>query len=496
MVDEKLEKFIKILNIKPRGVAIFGPSAKRGFYWIKSLINLNYDGFIVPIHPKLKTAVGFTCYKTLDDVPPHIKVDYAIIAVPKRIVPEVLKQCIRRKVNVATVFTSGYSELDAVNGRREEKVLLDILEAGYKETGHRLRILGPNCIGSYYPRMGLGFRTDLSIESGNVGIVSQSGGLAINIALRGKMLGIKFSNVVSVGNSIDLGPAEIIKLMQIDNKTLYIGCYLESFGKSVDEGRKLIEVFKETSLNKPILLWHGGRTARGSLAASSHTGALKTNEKIFEAIVKQSGIILINSFEEFMDTLLAFQMVGQFSGKNIALISISGGSGVTSTDDIIMEGLSLPDLSKETQANIAKAMLADVGMSVKNPVDLGASYYGFSVIKKTIEETLKDPSVDILFMEISSHYIYNATILSYKDFPALYFSEVLKAMRKAKRDSKKPIFVIMPEIAYEQETINDRQTFLKKNIPVFPTVRRAAKALANLVKYTDFLNKHSIDRKL
>lgn len=166
------------------------------------------------------------------------------------------------------------------------------------------------------------------------------------------------------------------------------------------------------------------------------------------------------------------------------MISISGGSGVTATDDIIEHGLELPALSKDTQEKIAKITFTDVGMSVKNPVDLGASYYGFSVISKSIKAILQDPKIDILFMEISAHYIYNATVLAYDDFPRLYFKEVLKAMKSAKRETRKPIFVIMPEIAYERETLTDRHLFLDNNIPVFPTVERATRALSNLISGT------------
>ncbi|MHA1681172.1 MAG: CoA-binding protein, partial [Promethearchaeota archaeon] len=420
-------------------------------------------------------------YPSIDEVPDYIHVDYAIIAVPKHVVPSVLEQCIKKRVNVATIFTSGYSETDPVAGRQAEQELLDVLNAGEEKTGHRLRILGPNCIGSYSPRFGLGFRTDLSIEQGNIGIISQSGGLAINIALRGKLLGVKFSNVLSVGNSIDLGPPELLKLMELDESTNVIGCYFESLGKTQEASRRLLKNLQDVVKVKPVLVWRGGKTARGSEAASSHTGALKTTDQMWNAFVKQTGIIPINSFEELMDTLLAFQLRSKNIGRNVAMISISGGSGVTATDEIMKAGLELPVLTKETQEKIAKVVLADVGMSVKNPVDLGASYFGFSVISNSIKEILNDPNVDILFMEISSHYIYNATVLSYADFPSLYFSEVTKAIRKAKRTSKKPVYVIMPEIAYESESLNDRQSFLKKNIPVFPTVRRACKALKNVL---------------
>ncbi|MHA1368382.1 MAG: CoA-binding protein [Promethearchaeota archaeon] len=482
-MKENYLEFLSVLQKKTRGVAIFGPSAKRGFYWIRSLIYMNFDGAIVPIHPRLKSASGIPCYKSLDEVPESIHIDYAIIAVPKPVVIEVLEQCIRRGVKVATIFTSGYSEQDPVEGRKAELEILETLEKGFKETGHRLRVLGPNCMGVYYPRNGLAFRSDLSMDHGNVGIISQSGGLAINISLRGAIIGIKFSKVVSIGNAIDLTIWEILKLMSLDEETHVVGCYVESLGKSVDDARKLLEIAREATCVKPVVIWRGGRSERGSLAASSHTGALKTSEQMWNAFVKQTGVIPVDSFDELMDTLLAFQFIRQSIGSRVGLISISGGSAVTATDDIIEEGLILPILSEKTQESIKKLALTDVGISVKNPVDLGNSYYGFSIISKTIEQMCLDDNIDILFFEISTHYIYNATVLSYKDFPSLYFNQVLTAVKKARRKSKKPIFIIMPEIAYEQETIMDRQLFLKKNVPVFPTIKRAAKVLRNLEAY-------------
>ncbi|MFX0098031.1 MAG: CoA-binding protein [Candidatus Hodarchaeota archaeon] len=491
MEESELNRIVKIANMKPRGIAIFGPSMKRGFYWIKSLINLNYDGAILPIHPKLHAAVGIHCYKTLNDVPESIPVDYAIIAVPKHLVPEVLDQCIARRINMVQIFTSGYSEHDPVEGKRAEQELLDLLEKRHKETGHRLRIIGPNCIGIYSPKFGMGFRSDLSTEYGKIGVISQSGGLAINIALRGKMLGVRFSKVVSIGNAIDMKPADFIKILNNDPATKCIGCYFEALSKDVEGGRRLLENIRETVKEKPVIIWRGGKTERGSIAASSHTGALKTSDKMWNAFVRQSGVIPVDSFEEFMDTLLAYQTIKLAGGKNIALISISGGSAVTATDDIIEEGLNIPALTEETQAQIMKRVAQKVGVSAKNPIDLGASYYGFSLIAHTILDVCKDENVDILFMEISAHYVYNATIMAFKDFPKLYFDEVLKALKKAKRDFKKPVFVIMPDIAYESETITDRHFFMDNNIPVFPTVRRAAKVVRNLERYKEYINKEA-----
>jgi len=377
-----------------------------------------------------------------------------------------------------------------VQGKIDEQEILDTLREGYEQTGHRLRVLGPNCMGVYYPRNGLAFRSDMGTEPGNVGIISQSGGLAINITLRGKMLGIKFSKVVSIGNSIDLKPAEIIKLMAMDDETKIIGCYFENLGKSMEESRKLLNVIKETVPKKPVVIWRGGRSERGSIAASSHTGALKTGSNMWKAFISQTGIIAVDSFEEFMDTILAFQfLLYKIPGKRIGLISISGGSAVTATDDITEAGLEIPMLSKEIQETILSAAIAEVGISTKNPVDLGNSYFGFSIIEKTVNAILSDPNIDILFYEISTHYIYNAVILSIEDFPQLYFENAIKVIKHAKRASKKPVFVIMPEISFDHETITNRRDFMKNNIPVFPTIKRAVVALKNMVKIQKMIEK-------
>ncbi len=481
----ELQSFLADIQKKSRGVAIFGESEKRGFYWTKSLMGMGYNGTIVPINPTLTAAAGIPCYPSLDAVPASFPIDFAIIAVSKKYVIDCLKQCIRHKIKIATIFTSGYSEDDPVRGKKEEQEILDTLHEGFVKTGHRLRVFGPNCMGVYYPRNQLAFRSDMASEPGNVGVISQSGGLAINIILKGKLTGIRFSKVVSIGNSIDLKPAELMQLMAMDSDTRIIGCYFESLGKTTEEGRHLFDVIKEATKKKPVIIWRGGRSERGSIAASSHTGALKTNSQMWDAFVKQSGIISVSSFEEFIDTVEAFQfLANKYPGRRLGLISISGGTAVTATDEIMDAGLDIPQLTKESQKAILDLAVAEVGVSTRNPVDLGNSYFGFSIIEKTVEIILNDPNIDVLLFEISTHYIYNATVLAMKEFPELYFETVVKTVKHVRRSTKKPVIIIMPEVAYEAETISNRQVFLKNNIPVFPNVRRAVTALKNMSIYT------------
>ncbi|MEX2728170.1 MAG: CoA-binding protein [Candidatus Sigynarchaeum springense] len=474
--------------IHPRNIAFVGITTSNPLHWTRTFWNstraFDFQGNLYPVNPRGGELDGCRVYRSIDEVPGNI--DYVISTVAARTAPEIMKKCAAKGVKGIHFCTAGFAE----TGSEDVAGLQDELSRLARETG--VRIIGPNCMGVYYPKNGLAFRSDMETEPGNIGVISQSGGLAINIVLKGKLTGLKFSKVVSIGNSIDLKPAELLQLFAMDTDTKIIGCYFESLGKTMEESRRLLAILKQTVKKKPVIIWRGGRSERGSIAASSHTGALKTSSQMWDAFVKQSGVISASNFEEFIDTLEAFQFLSnKYPGPRIGLISISGGSAVTATDEIMEAGLEIPMLTKESQKAILDLAVAEVGVSTKNPVDLGNSYFGFSIIEKTVEIILKDPNIDILLFEISTHYIYNATVMSMKEFPDIYFENAIKTVKHARRNTKKPVFIIMPEVAYEAETINNRQVFLKNNIPVFPNVRRAIIALKNLARFAQWSTKAS-----
>jgi acetyltransferase len=176
----------------PTSVAIFGSSARRGYYWIYSLIDNGFDGAIYPIHPTRKSGAGLPFYKNVNDVPGLI--DYAIVAVPARFVMDVIKDCVKKKIKFVHIFTSGFSESGEEGNQLENEVLQLARSNG-------ILINGPNCLGIYCPKSGLSFRSDLFQHGeGFVSFISQSGGIANNLVLRGHKQNLSFSKVVSLGN--------------------------------------------------------------------------------------------------------------------------------------------------------------------------------------------------------------------------------------------------------------------------------------------------------
>lgn len=480
MNPEEFKKFDEIFY--PKAIAVFGPSSKRGYYWLRSLLAAGFNGKIFPIHPTQGSALGLRFYKSLDDVPDEV--DYAIIEVPVKIVPDTIHQCVKKGVRFVTIFTSGFSEM-GVEGRRIEEELVEIIK------GTDCRINGPNCMGIYCPRGGLGFRSDLEPKDGVISFISQSGGIAINTTMLGVKLNLGFAKVISVGNSIDLKPADYIEYLIEDPRTKVIALYIENLGRTPEEVKRFVASLKAASVKKPVVFWKGGVTERGAVAAASHTGALKSNRAIIGAMIRQTGIIQVGSFEEFMDTLLAFQMLKTPKGRGIGLVSVSGGVSVTNSDLIIDMGMDVPILAVDTVEKIRKINLVqNVGVSAQNPIDLGSSYFALSINEKTIFELANDPNIHALIIEISTHFIYNARILSVEDFPEMFFGSMMKCIKEIRSKIKKPVVVALPEISYEEETMQGRHQYLKKMVPVFPTVERAAKALKNMVTYREYLETH------
>src|SRR6056297_272027 len=220
----------------PESVAIFGPSEKRGYYWIHSLVNNGFDGAIYPIHPRKSSGAGFHFYQSVFDVEEEI--DYAIIAVPARIVPKVMEDCGRKGIPFVSIFSSGFSEIGEEGKSLEDK----IKKIGEK---YNIAINGPNCMGIYCSKSGLAFRTDTNQGGvGRISFVSQSGGICINVILRGHKQEIKYSKVISTGNSIDLTPADYIQFLADDRESKIIGVYLENLGRNKNEGRALFEALR------------------------------------------------------------------------------------------------------------------------------------------------------------------------------------------------------------------------------------------------------------
>ncbi|MBN1474169.1 MAG: CoA-binding protein, partial [Syntrophaceae bacterium] len=331
---------------------------------LNALLKWNYPGKLYPINPNHTEIHNLSCYATLLDVPGEV--DMVIISVPAPAVMAALEQCAQKKVKAVVLFTSGFAEIGA-----EGKALQD--EITRLSRKNNLRILGPNCVGlvnlSNAVMASFANIVDLKpVYPMTLGFVTQSGAFGTLIFAHAVAAGVGFSSFVSVGNEADTEFADFLYYLLTTEKTKVVGGYLEG----AKNGVKLRKAAKEAlKLKKPILIMKVGRTGAGARAASSHTGSLAGDDKIYDAFFRQMGIIRIETLAELTSFVIAHRGGRLPQGNNIGILSISGGAGVLMADKCEALGLNVPEFTGETRRTLEK-YLPPFG-SAKNPVDLTAA---------------------------------------------------------------------------------------------------------------------------
>jgi acetate---CoA ligase (ADP-forming) len=359
MMATPLEQFQPLF--RPKSIAVVGASSTSvsgGNRFIRNLKAFGYEGRIIPIHPSAETVEDLPATKSLADL--KGEVDYAYVAIAAPMVPKVLRSA-RGKVKIVQVMSSGFGEVE--DGRALEKELA----AAANESG--IRVIGPNCLGTYSPGARLTFTAGTSPDAGAVGIVCQSGGLGVDILRRGRNRGLLFSGLVTAGNCADVSPAELLEYFLASDDTKVVGLYLES----IRDGRRLFEVLRESKSRKPVVILKGGRTEQGARAALSHTGALVGNDRAWSALSAQTGAVLVDTLDEFLDALTCLQCLPPSSRptKQVVLFGNGGGTSVLGTDAFSRSGFELPQLLGSTVAGL-EALELPAGSSIRNPIDTPA----------------------------------------------------------------------------------------------------------------------------
>lgn len=343
----------------PSTIAVVGASTKGAALpnvFIRRIREFGFSGEIYPIHPTASEIDGLRAYRSLAATPQPV--DYAYIAIAAAQIPPMLSAAAGR-VRFAQVISSGFGEVD------EGKELQNELAAAARAGG--MRLLGPNCLGLYSPRGRVTFTEIGPREVGHVGIVSQSGGLGTDIIRRGLNRGLKFSGLVSVGNCADVGPSDMVEFYLADAQTRVIGMYVET----ARDGRRLFEILREARARKPVVVLKGGRTRQGLLAAASHTGSLAGDDRAWVALSRQTGCVLVDTLDQFIDALLMFQTLApqpQHPTQRVVLFGNGGGASVLATDFFARLGLDVTPFDPPTIAALA-ALKLPPGTSITNPVD-------------------------------------------------------------------------------------------------------------------------------
>ena len=448
----------------PKSIAIIGASVESSpFFLPVSKGKLKENMFLV--NPRYKELLGMKCYPSILDIPDSI--DYAIIAVPAKVVLDVVKECIKKGVKTAHIFSSGFSETGEKYRIELEKELTEIVKG-------KIRVIGPNCMGVYCPDSGLYFIEGQPNESGPVGFVSQSGTFAVDLTTVGKSRNIRFSKAVSYGNAIDLDSSDFIAYLGEDPKTKIIATYIEG----VKDGRKFFNVLKKVARKKPVIVLKGGRTKEGARAASSHTGALAGPKEIWEALFKQTGAIPVKSLEELEDTILAILHSPFPKGRATSIISVSGGLSVIQTDSCIEVGLEMPQFSDDTIKELGK-IIPVAGTSIKNPLDAWPAFV-YGTLPDAIDIVASDENVHSIILEMRMvRFSPTAPFATLEDF----IEAVAEKCNNIRDQLKKPVMISISLYTPREIAHKCRVIFQNAELPVYSSIERAAKAIFNLYTY-------------
>ncbi|MHA1230933.1 MAG: CoA-binding protein [Candidatus Helarchaeota archaeon] len=431
-----------------------------------------------------KVIFGTKAYKSILEIPEN-EIDYVIIGVPREYVPGVLRDCIKKRVKFATIFTSGFSELGTEDGRALEDELRKIVAEGGP------RIIGPNCLGPFCRESRITTTEIMDIHEtplkAATAFISQSGGHSGSFFEIGENRGFPFNKLVSIGNQCDLKIQDFIEYFGKDKDIKVISCYIEE----VKRANEFLKILRRVAQIKPVIFWRGGQTEGGIKAAASHTGAVGSSYEIFKSAIEQNGGIIVESIEELADlTMGSLYLAEKRLGDRIGIIVPGGGSCVEMTDQILRNGLKVPELQKRTRDNIQQ-FIQKVNTSTRNPVDLGVYGWLPRVCSDAMIEVAKDPNIDVIVFYMMIERL--PRFIERMQDEGLGRSFV-RNIKRACKSTTKPLIVIIPNFNVNNVKITHyRKEFIdrlcKIGVPHFESMERASRTLLKLLKYIDWKRK-------
>ena len=363
----------------PSSICIVGASSKEksiGYELLRSINEYSFTGKVFPVNPKSDEILGYSCFKSIDEIKNDI--DLAIIVVPKQFVDVSVDQLIKKNVKSIVLITAGFKETGEEGKELENRLIEKIRK-------NNIRLVGPNCMGIINALDDIKLNATFVAEkpkSGKIAFLSQSGALGAAVLNSLRETDIRFAHFISVGNKADITELDIVRFWLGDENIKVITLYLESF----EDGLEFIKIIKEVKETKPVIVLKAGKTKSGMKAASSHTGALSSNEKITEAILKQFGIVRVENLNEMFNTAKGFEHFPTPKGNRVAVVTNAGGPAILTVDQFESRNLSLAELSDSTKIKL-KELVHPEG-SVNNPIDLLPG--GTAEVYKKVNEIIRD----------------------------------------------------------------------------------------------------------
>ena len=448
--------------LSPKSIAIIGASDKRGSVGrtITSNIMNGFKGTVFPISPSRTTVFYKKAYKSVLDVPKPI--DLAVIVIKNTIVPDVLEECGKKKIKSAIIITAGFKEVDE-DGAKLEQRLKDIAKK------YKIQVIGPNCLGvmNLDPKTMMN-STFLKItpKSGQIALVSQSGAICAALCEDASAQGIGFSAVVSMGNKAVMSEIDVLNMLANHKQTKVIVMYLEDMGN----GQEFLKVCKKITrkFKKPILVLKSGRSPEGAKAAMSHTGALMGSDEIYEALLKQSGAIRVDTMEELFDYAVAFAKQPLPTKGGLVIVSNAGGPAIISTDACSKNGIKMAKI--ENIRSKIDSVIPPWGSS-RNPVDIVGDA-DFNRFNNVLDRVLAHPNVGSV--------ITMCTPSGTLDYDRL--AEVIVTM------SKKYKKTMLASLMGLDEGITNREILAKGGIPYYTYAEGAIRTLTAMLRFSNWIS--------
>jgi acyl-CoA synthetase (NDP forming) len=457
----------------PERIVVVGASAKPGkfgFRIIQNLVDFGFAGKLYAVHPSADHIYGCPAFPTVADLPETV--DRAIIAIGAEKVLGALLECATQGVQVAQVLTAGFAEWS-----EDGKALETAIKKIAKKTG--MRIVGPNTIGSYCGAGRITMSTPRHTPEmhGGITFISQSGTYAWDMIHRSQVQGLPLGKSLSCGNCSDVIPTDYLLFSSGDPDTEVIAMYLES---DTDAGR-FFRLARE--VEKPLILFKGGRSFEGVRVATSHTGALASDQALWKSAARQAGALVVDSIDDLLDVLLAVVAFGAIPGHRLALFGSGGGVSVVSADVAETHNLEFSQFTDETKERLEKFGVP--GTSVDNPIDIpvwGLKDNNGFIFHEMIELLAQDPNVDsiITYVEMNS-------VFEFSDDEAMGRTQ-MEAIAKSLLQTNTKGIAVSVVLRSAGDKIQDdfvrqmRPRFLGHGIPVYPTTARAIRAHARMVE--------------
>ena len=463
----------EVLNA--RSVAVVG--ANRGEGWggggfVAGLAQFGFKGKVFPVNPKYPEIQGLKTYPSLKDVPEQV--DYVISSVAAQQVPQMLEEAADKGVKTVHLFTARLSETGRPDAIELERKILEIARK------HGMRLIGPNCMGVYYPQGGIAFHADFPKEPGPVGFISQSGMLAREIVLAGPLRGIYYSKVFSYGNAVDLNECDFLEYLAQDFETRLIMMYIEG----VKSGRRFYQTMKKAAATKPVIILKGGRGEAGARATASHTASLAGASEAWQGMMRQTHAIEAKSVDELLDLTTAFRFLPPARGKRVGIAGGAGGSSVLAADQCDQAGLdviALPEGFRQELKNRGVSVWDWIG----NPADISIREDDTFSVGMVLEMMAKDPHFDVLIalMGMPGRAPGQEGTTPEAFIQQQYRLDVCKT---------KPFLAVVPDKSLRVTDMESREwrslcetrsALTKLEVPFFPTIGRAAAAAGKLSEY-------------